>query len=57
MQVGSKASEIHHKSVDYLETLQTDISRYVHKLEPQWIYGLVDIKEAASFEFVILEDL
>ncbi|WP_047450383.1 hypothetical protein [Alistipes sp. ZOR0009] len=56
-QVGSKASEIHQKSVDYLGNIQIDLTRYVHKLEPLWIYGLVDIEEAASFEFVVLEDL
>jgi|GEM_PF-5632289 hypothetical protein len=41
----------------YIENLHADISRFLPQIEPQWIYGLVNIEEAASFQFVVLEDL
>lgn len=40
-----------------LGNLQSNISKYIPRLEPQWVYGLVNVEEAASFEFAILEDL
>jgi hypothetical protein len=40
-----------------LGNLQANLSKLIPKLEPQWIYGLIDVEEAASFEFAVLEDL
>lgn len=40
-----------------LGNFQVNLSRYIPKLEPQWIYGLINVEEAASFEFAVLEDL
>jgi hypothetical protein len=40
-----------------LGNLQANLSKYITKLEPQWIYGLINVEEAASFEFAVLEDL
>jgi hypothetical protein len=41
----------------YFENFQVDLPRYIPSIEPQWIYGLINIEEATSFQFAVLEDL
>jgi len=36
---------------------QMAISKLIPKMEVQWVYGLINVEEAASFEFAILDDL
>lgn len=40
-----------------LGNLQANLSKLIPKLEAQWIYGLINVEEATSFEFAVLEDL
>ena len=40
-----------------LGELPMDYSRQTSMLDVQWIYGLINVAEAASFEFAILDDL
>lgn len=55
--LAAQAIEAKAKSIDYIESLHSDIAKYIQNLEPTWIHGLIDVEEAAAFEFVVLEDL